>query len=316
VNHASPSAPFPFVVGCDRSGTTLVRALLDSHPEMAIPSESYFPAALLRRRRDFERAGTVDVDALLAFLRPLARWQRWGVSEDRVRTVLHAGVRTVPDAIRGLYRAYAQQAGKSRFGDKTPKFVFDIELLGDAFPEAVFVHVVRDGRDIALSRQDAGWRLRNIGAEALRWRTHVVRGREQGRRLAPHRYLELRYEDLVSDPERGARALCDFTALEFDEAMLRYPERAGELVRTAEHPGLHANISRPPTPGLRSWDDAMSDADIRAYDAAAGDTLRSFGYVTGTRGLGPSDRLRATAVRARWRIVRGDARVSGAARRA
>jgi Sulfotransferase family len=311
-SRASGLPPFPFVVGCDRSGTTLVRAMLDSHPELAVPSESYFPAGLLRNRERFERGDGVDTDAILAELRTRERWQLWGLPEDEVRAVLSADEPCdVPTFIRSLYRAYALHAGKARYGDKTPKFVFSIDLFADAFPEAVFVHIVRDGRDVALSRRAAGWESRNIASEALRWCAHVEHGREHGRRLGPDRYLEVRYEDFVTEPEQHARTLCDFVSLGWSPAMLRYHERAGAIVSSVRHPELHENIARPPTPGLRTWSSEMSPAEIRAYDAAASRTLVAFGYPTGTKGIGAIERVRAAAARARWRLARSETRIRG-----
>jgi len=305
--------PFPFVVGCDRSGTTLVRAMLDSHPALAVPSESYFPLDLLRRASEFERDGRVDIALLLADLRPRVRWQRWELPEDDVRARLTADAPSdIPDAIRSLYAAYANHAGKPRWADKTPKFVFAIRTLADAFPESRFVHVIRDGRDVALSRADAGWRLRNIGTEALRWCTHVEAGRAQGAALGDHRYYELRYEELVSDPESRMKEVAEFLDLDWDAQMLRYHERADEVVRSVGHPKLHGNIARPPTPGIRDWRRDLTASDIRGYDAVAGKTLERFGYERHSASTAPSDRMRAAVVRARWTLARGTRKVSGA----
>jgi hypothetical protein len=308
-----PVPPFPFVVGCDRSGTTLVRAILNAHPALAVPSESYFPLYVLRQRSRFERAGgPIDVDTLLDDLRPHPRWQNWNIPEAEVRaTLAEDEPRTAPDAVRSLFRAYAAHAGKSRYGDKTPKFVFAIDLLADAFPEAVFVHVVRDGRDVALSRRDAGWALKNMGSEALRWKTHVESGDASGATLGPARYRVLRYEDLVVDPETQAKLLCDFLGLPWDPAMLRYHERAEELVSSVGHPELHQNLARPPTAGLRDWRTALSPADLTAYDAIARDTLARFGYPRGATRIGVVDRARAWIVRRRWEFTHAEQKLRG-----
>jgi hypothetical protein len=310
VNGARPAGavpPFPFVVGCDRSGTTLVRAILDSHPEMAVPPESYFPARLLLDRRLYERPAGVDGAAMLAAIESHPYFQSWDLPADAARDAL-AGAPDVPGAIRALYACYAAREGKARFGDKTPKFVFAIDLLAGALPEAVFVHVVRDGRDVALSRADAGWRLARIGSEAMRWRAHVEHGRARGQALGPGRYHEIRYEDLVAGPEAAVQALCGFLALDYEPAMLRYHERARAVVAGVQHRGLHENIARPPTSGLRNWGRGMDLTDARVYTATAGRTLRAFGYPTRLR-IGPRNRLRALAGWARWRAARGDRRL-------
>jgi hypothetical protein len=302
-----PAAPFPFIVGCDRSGTTLVRALLDAHPQMAVPPEGYFVAPLLSSRAEFESAGALDTEALLRALRGRERWQRWGIDEDTARAAFAADApRDVPDAIRSLYSAYARQAGKTRYAEKTPRFVFSIRRIARDLPESVFLHVVRDGRDVALSRRAAGWSRTPTGTEALRWSAHVKEGRAQGRPLGQARYREIRYEDLVSDPEGGARGLCEFVGLDWDPQVLRYHEHARSIIDTSLRPDLHENIARPPTPGLRDWRSQMAPKDVRAYDAAAGATLRDFGYPNGSEAVGLNDRLNAFVTRARWKLARAD----------
>jgi hypothetical protein len=297
------SQPFPFVVGCDRSGTTLLRALLDSHPHLAVPSESYFPLPLLRRQAEFKRAAGVDSGAVIDFLATRERWRQWAIPEQVARDYLaEANPSDMPALVRALFALYADQQGKDRYGDKTPHFLFAIDELAAALPEAVFIHLVRDGRDVALSRRDAGWRLKGIDLEALRWETHVRYGRDHGRALGRGRYLEIRYEDLVDDTTGTMQQVCAFIRVAWDPAMLSYHERASDIVSTAKQPGLHTNIAKPPTKGLRDWTTQLEPADIRMFDAVAGSTLEAFGYRRGDEKVRPVDRVHAEWARLRWRL--------------
>jgi hypothetical protein len=139
------AAPAVIVLGVSRSGTSLLRHMLDHHPELAKPGESYFIPGLwdrYRRRR--------DTDALLADLGCVPRLHEWGVRMEDVRRRL-PGRAGFADVIHAIYAGYAEARGKRRFGDRTPLYMQHLEVLEQAFPQARYVHIVRDGRDAALS---------------------------------------------------------------------------------------------------------------------------------------------------------------------
>ncbi len=197
------------------------------------------------------------------------------------------------DTIRELYSLAAAQRGKPRYADKTPMHVLHLRRLGRLFPEARFVHVVRDGRDVALSYRSVGWGPTTVEDAAMRWRRSVLRGRRDGERLGPDRYREVRYEDLVTDPERVLRELCAFLDLEWDDGVLHHHERAAEVIAATRFPGAHSRLLLPPTPGLRDWRREMPAADVARFEAIAGGLLEELGY--GCSAVPPSVRRRATA---------------------
>jgi hypothetical protein len=294
-------APFPFVVGCGRSGTTLMRALLDAHPDLAVPFESYFPVWFARHRTRYERPEGFAVDRFVDDVVAHESFQRWGLDAARVRTSLRdAAPATYPDAVRAYYAVYAHAHGKSRYGDKTPLFVLHIPLLAELFPEAVFVHMVRDGRNVVLSRVETAWGTDRFDFEALQWRSQIERGRADGRVLGPDRYLEVRYEDLVTDPEGQARRVCALAAVDFDPAMLTYHEHAETILDHQPFPEEHRNLTRPPTAGLRDWTAELPAPRVELFEQLAGDTLTTFGYARATTGAPPRVRARASLARARY----------------
>jgi hypothetical protein len=293
--------PFAFVVGCGRSGTTLVRALLDAHRDLAVPFESYFPVWFARHRERYERPEGFALDHFLDDVLAHESFVRWRLDADQARADIRAAAPgTFPDAIRACFAAYAHAQGKPRYADKTPIFIKQIPLLAEMFPEAVFVHVVRDGRDVALSRRSTAWGSTRLDFEALVWRSQVEQGRRDGRALGADRYLELRYEELLDDTERVARELCAFVAVDFDPAMLRYHERVDLILDSQPHPEEHQNLLRPPTKGLHEWRNELSPREVMFFEALAGPTLRRFGYDDGPQTAPPRVRVRAWLSRARY----------------
>jgi hypothetical protein len=155
-----------------------------------------------------------------------------------------------------------------------------LPLLERVFPDAIWVHLVRDGRDAALSFLElpegfAGktWAQPRTAAQfAARWRTEILSARRLGRH-AGDRYLELRYEDLVARPEEELRRVCEHASLPWEEGMLDHT-RVSDAANMPEH----RNLAQPPTPGLRDWRSQMSHEDAVRFEEVAGDLLRDAGY--------------------------------------
>jgi hypothetical protein len=167
---------------------------------------------------------------------------------------------------------------KTRWGDKTPGYVRHIRALADLLPEAHFVHLIRDGRDVALSWLDVPFGPKSITEAAMRWRKDVRVGRRAGRRHAAGRYMEVRYENLVSRPEKVLRRICDFVDLTYERKMIDYTSRAEAVIQATLEPESHQRLRRPPTPGLRDWRREMPEDDVRDFRAVAGDMLEKLGY--------------------------------------
>ena len=305
------TAPFVFIVGYGRSGTTLLRAMLDAHPLVAIPDESHFVVPMLYHRRRYERDG-FDRERFLGDLLRHYGFRGWGLPADHVRAAFREDPPgDVPAGIRRAFAAYAAREGKQRYGDKTPIHVLHVPLLAAGFPEARFVHVVRDGRDVASSYLEQSFGPRNVVEAALRWKRAVRRGRRAGAVVGPARYLEVRYEALVAEPEAALRRVCDLVDLAFDQAMLRYHEAS----RVASERPHYRNVARPPTPGLRDWRREMTPADVAAFEAVAGRLLEELGYRRGAPRVGPADRARAAAAWTGVQAGRASARLRKSARR-
>jgi hypothetical protein len=253
----------------------MLRVILDRSPGIAIPDETFFVPQLAHRH-----SGRVNPAAFVDDLRRLPRVAAWGISADDFAARLRPGV-TTGEALDAVFSAYAAKHGKPRWGDKTPMYMRHLGLLERLFPDAQYVHLIRDGRDAALAFLDMPegvvtrtWaHPRSPAGFACEWRAEVVGARDLGGRVGPSRYLEVRYEDLVGDSEGVVRSVCDFADLPFEPEMLEY---AGAVdVSAKPH---HQRLLQPPTRGVRDWRTQMSPEDARAFEAIAGDLLAELGY--------------------------------------
>ena len=264
-----------FVLGVSRSGTTMLRVILDRSSGIAIPDETFFVPQLAHRH-----SGVVDPVEFLEDLRRLPRLAAWDVPAADVAARLRRGM-TVSDALDAVFSAYAAKHGKPRWGDKTPMYMRHLDLIEHLFPDAQYVHLIRDGRDAALAFLDMPegvvtrtWaHPRSPAGFACEWRTEVGRARRLGTEVGPSRYFEIRYEDLVADTSDVVRSICRFAELPFEPTMLEF---AG-AIDVSEKPH-HQRLLQPPTRGVRDWRTQMSRSDALAFEAVAGDILGDLGY--------------------------------------
>ncbi len=284
---------FPQFVGCGRSGTTLLRNMFDAHSALAMTHESHFIGPMAKVRSRYESPSGFNHDAFVSDLFRDANFVRQGLSFEAVKSALDAaGPTTYAGAVRAVFAAYAAKDGKELYGDKTPGSVTQIELLAELFPEAKFVHIIRDGRAVALSYLDRPeWGPETMAEAANHWKNRVSRGRAAGRAIGADRYMEIRYEEVVAGPESAARNVCDFLGLEFEESMLRYHEKSKQFIASTKDPAAFENLAKPITAGLRTWEDEISPGDQKLFEAIAGDTLEEFGYPVS--GASPTIRTKA-----------------------
>ena len=178
-----------------------------------------------------------------------------------------------------MFDAYAEREGKPRWGDKTPANVLHLELLARLFPRAVFIHVIRDGREVAASLADQESASDWLAGKAYYWRDCVTAGRRAGRSLDGARYCEVRLEDLVADPESTLRRLCAAIGESYTPRLLEYGARPGEReVWTPARRRSHRHLVKPPTAGLRDWKAGVSPDEQDEVTRICLPLLRELGY--------------------------------------
>jgi hypothetical protein len=285
--------PVPFVVGMNRSGTTLLRMMLDAHPQLTIPPETHFVPTLIKACKEPD---TTPEDALAA-MKSAREWGDFGFSDEEMLTRLRALPKLRPGpAVRTFYEAYMAQQGKQRWGEKTPTYVQKMKLIQRALPEARFIHVIRDGRDVALSVLDRTVRDLTAADVARRWKKKIGKARDDSPKL--EHYTEIRYEDLVLDTEPVLRRVCELIELDWDPAMLEYHQRSGERLQEMARalPGdgrakelsverrmaTHAMTTKPPSVDrVARWREQMSAEQRAEFEQIAGELLRELGYPVG-----------------------------------
>lgn len=306
------ACPYLFVVGCPRSGTTLLQRMLDGHPQLAVANDCHFITRGLEKFAPELIAPAVAGEdpelspSVLAAVRGYHRFSRLGLAEDRVDAIA-AREKTYAGFVSALYSAFAAMRGKPLAGEKTPDYVRHIPLLHGLFPKARFLHIIRDGRDVALSLRDwadankgpgrlSRWQEDPIAVSALWWSWQVDCGRKAGRHIGAEYYMAVRYEALVADPERELRRIGDFLDLPFSGEMLKF--HAG---RRKSGENLSAKSAwLPATPGLRNWRQDLTAAEIALFETLTGKLLAELGMPRASSEASREMKSRADHFRSWW----------------
>ncbi|MBF0212323.1 MAG: sulfotransferase [Magnetococcales bacterium] len=297
-----------FVVGCDRSGTTLLTSLIESGLGLAAPLEThfipYFARTLflwgnLKRPQARERL----LMAILAFMEMLVARTYPGKGPEVVHPVtllavreeartLAAGAEGFGGLIRGLFARYATLRGQRGWVDNSSFYEsLSLELWQRHLPDLKVIHIVRDGRDVALSWLNAWWGPATLGEAAWLWSRHVRDKRAWGA-IHPEAYLEIRYETLLTQPEETLKTITTFLGWPFEPGRT-IDLSASPAARVLSTGGTHDLLSGPVRAENREkWRRAMTPEDQRFFEFVAGETLKSSGYPSEQQAFGLGESLR------------------------
>jgi len=215
-NPAQPilESPPVFIVGCPRSGTTLLRLIIDSHPNISCGPETQF------------------LSEFYSVVGP--RWER----------MKHFGFdkpywhRKIAAFFGDFQRDYAVRRGKIRWADKSPSYTLCLDFLNELFPSCQVVHITRDPRAVALSYRERWGYWAALKAPGV-WAEHLTKARVFGRKVGEKRYFELRYEDLVQQTEETLKPLFEFLKEPWDPVVLRFHEIKHDIVEWFEQKPVH-----------------------------------------------------------------------------
>jgi hypothetical protein len=285
--------PFPFVVGMNRSGTTLLRMMLDAHPDLTIPPETHFVPDMIKAAK----ADGATPQTVLDAMKEHREWGDFEISDEEMLARFRSLPRFRPGpAVRSFYEIYAERQSKPRYGEKTPTYVQKMKLIQRALPEARFCHVIRDGRDVALSVLDRTVRDLTAADVARRWQKKIRKAQEDAPQI--DHYMEIRYEDLILDTEPVLRSVCDFFELPWHDDLLNYHQRSADRLQEMARPlpgngkakeltverrmKTHEMTTKPPSADrVQRWRKQMSEEQRREFEDEAGNLLAELGYPVG-----------------------------------
>lgn len=292
-----------FVVGMPRSGTKLLRDLLNQHTRVGIPpiETQFFPHAI-------ERLGTRPEfdDQDLSLLRGIVEdstffWNMTKEGREYDTATLLAGLEASDwnsVARRLIYEGLPEDEEVEIWGDKTPAYLAHLPLLHRTFPTARFIHLVRDPRDRSLSvRRTWG---KHVLRAADRWATNVMAARRFVENEVDVELLEVRYEDLLDEPEKSLRRIAGFLSIEFEQEMLT-------LHSPSETYGDASGRAKIVQGNTGKFQSGLEESEVQRIEEIAWSGLQAFGYevqhAEGPRPISKGERLRGRVLDA-FRVAR------------
>lgn len=287
--------PLHFIIGCPRSGTYLLSNILDQSGQIAIPTETHFIPLFDRyvflagNIRNSRNARARLLKAIYAFLEI---WLTRAEIERNFDEMLQHSLLAIhgdfeqiirenhsyAEMVLAIYERYAIAKGAEHYGDKSAFFQhIPLERIDHAVNhQAKFIHIVRDGRDVCLSWMKLNMGPENLAIAARAWRDHIA-GKRQWGALHPDRYCEIRYEDLLENPEREARRICEFIGIGFGVEMLQFHQ--GEMAQAIANSSTHAMLGKPiDSSNSEKWRSLMAPEDLAFFEWLAGKELAKAGY--------------------------------------
>jgi len=257
-----------------RSGTKLLRGLLNEHSQVSIPlNETEFLPHWARRWKTwgdlsnpvhFQKFYDEVTRSVYFVHRHEEHGQRITVNDWHKSCEDHS----LAGVFKALVTHDANACRDGIWGDKSPSYLTSLPLLKETFPTARFIHIIRDARDHCLSMKRAFGKSPIRAAQ--RWSDRIVAAKEMAANLNDD-YVEVRYEDLLSNPVKELTTLCKFIGVEFESTMLamsRAPENLGDTV--GQHTIVAANIGK--------WRQEMSFSQRIQIERIAGSVLTELGY--------------------------------------
>jgi hypothetical protein len=242
---AGMSARPIFLVGCPRSGTTLLSSILHAHPNIAMPPETRFLLPAYAHRQKYGDLSDAANRRKLAEAITGKGSDFGDLKLDRARIIeqIVAAPPTLGTAFATIWMEFARARGASRWGEKRPAYWSDMDVIFRLFPTAQVIHLVRDPRAVVASLQKVPWYKRPVPDAAALWIQADRELRKVGRAQPGDSYHRLRYEDLMADPEGRLRALCAYLGEDFADDMLDHAGAASDIV--PKRKTWHTNVHKP-----------------------------------------------------------------------
>jgi len=266
-----------FIGGCERSGTTMFGAMLGSHSQCVCVPETQFIDDIIARSAP--TAGSASPRQMLSQILSHERYRLfWQLPLDPAAVDPAELGSTLPELLSWLVQAYGRRSGKSSASvwvDHTPTNFRRGRTLLRMFPDAKFVHLVRDGRAVAASLLPLDWGPNNVLHAAEFWLARCAPGLAAELEWGPGRVLRVRYEDLLSQPEASMRLVADFVGLKYEPAMIS----AGGHRPSRYHLRQHRLVGQAPDPARQErWQQVFTRRQVEIFEAEAGDFLETLGY--------------------------------------
>lgn len=263
-----------FIGGCGRSGTTLLGSMLGAHSECLCTPESQFKTDIFLKLKNNKKSIT-DIEYALYLIKNHWRFKIWGIP---INSYPQEQITSYQELINFIVKLYGEKVGKPNpkiWIDHTPTNMKFSSTLIDLFPDAKFIHIVRDGRAVASSLIPLDWGPNTIDKAAHFWLKRLRYGIEAENSIKKGHIIRISFEKLVENPQETLEGICTFLNITYEGQMLK-----GTGFNVPSYTaGQHSLIGKPPDKSrINIWKEKLTSRQIEIFESIAGDTLLKLGY--------------------------------------
>ena len=290
LNKPSRSQSNPiFIVGTQRSGTTLLRLILNAHSQIAIPEEARFLMPLFKQKYLKHGISSTSMKTLVSYLSQNDQYKLWNYDPQEFLLQLSQMESIgLGELIDSMFTSFCRSEGKTIWGDKS-LFFRTIGVLNTLFPEARFIHIVRDGRDVFDSWRKMDPSKNNASVIALDWSYKIFKIEKSFSRMPSGHTFTLRYEDLLEKPEEVIKEVCTFLNVGYEPAMLDFYKTSHFYIGEHHSDLIFNAINRSNT---AKWHKNLTPLEIKSFNLLAGHYLKKHHYEIADAQVRPGDSLR------------------------
>jgi hypothetical protein len=268
-----------FLIGVGRSGTSLLQSMLNAHPEVAFMPETHFFRNYVASRKTKNRLEKKGTKYILEFLKRDPNFSPVQSILEEIEEPTTASDIKLEALQQRIWQRYLNQKQKGIIGEKDPRNIDYIPAIYKYFPDSLLIHLIRDPRDVVLSRTKAAWSShRPYWMHALIYKAQITRGRKQGKKYFPDNYYELFYEDLINQPEKELRKLCAFLRIDYNEKMLDFKSSANELIKESEISWKKETLGPLLNENLEKWKSELTYNQLFVIETVCRKEIKQWNY--------------------------------------
>lgn len=281
-----------FIIGNPRSGTTLFRLMMNKHSQISVPPEAGF---LVWLNNEFNHFQATDIPLLIQALKDTKKIESWNLDYETLQDFMEKkkpnSFADAMDMIYDYYSSHVLQKKVDIFGDKNNYYLDHIDLLAQLYPDAKFIHIIRDGRSVAASYQslmtksiDSAYAPKlptNITEIAEEWSRNINHIQDSFALLPLGNWTSIRFEDLVLYPEKTLEDVCKFLKLDFEKQMLEYyqtDESSG--LEPAEYLAWKSKNLQPLQSEEVDKYKLLNADDLKQFEICAAEILKKYHYIS------------------------------------